>query len=134
MFYLHFHIIYNIFGTNILTECPVPVFVCFCPCIAKKGEKSKCSENSQKIPKILVHRKRPPAGGCALGVAHTPQAPLGRGQGGGRATWPPGPGGPPPRTPFGPYLYSRGENPESRTLFSRSNSDIRRHRQQALGD
>ena len=35
----HFHIIYNIFWTNLLIQCLVPVPVCFCPCIAEKGEK-----------------------------------------------------------------------------------------------
>ena len=36
--------------------------------------------------------------------------------------------------PFGPYFYPRGGNPDSRPLFSRSNSDLRRHRKQVSGD
>src|SRR3954469_3724131 len=36
--------------------------------------------------------------------------------------------------PFGPYFYPCGGNPDSRPLFSRSNSDLRRHRNQVSGD
>ena len=69
-----------------------------------------------------------------MGVAHSPQVAIGRAQGGGRTTWPPGLGGPPPGTPFGSYLFSRRGNPENPTLFSRSDYYLRRHRQQASGD
>ena len=45
------------------------VFVC---ALQKKSKKSKCSENSQKITKILIRRKTPearrwPGGGSAPG-------------------------------------------------------------------
>src|SRR4051812_14198846 len=47
-FLMHFHTFYNIFGTNLLTKCPVPVSVCFCPYISEKGEKFNIAG---KIPK-----------------------------------------------------------------------------------
>src|SRR3954471_5623754 len=36
--------------------------------------------------------------------------------------------------PFGTYFYPRGGNPDSRTLFPKSNSDLRRHLHQASGE
>src|ERR1041385_2949314 len=52
----------------------------------------------------------------------------------GRATCPPGCPVAPLGAPVGPYLYSRCKNPYSGPLFSRSNSDLRRHHRQASGD
>ena len=38
-----------------------------------------------------------------------------------------------PGAPLWPYFYPRGGNPDSRPLFSRSNSDLRYHRHQVSG-
>ena len=45
-------------------------------------QKRSKNEVAQKISKILIHRKSPPAGGGALEEAHTLQAASGRGLGG----------------------------------------------------
>ena len=113
---MHFHIIYNIFWTDLLTQCPVPVFVCFCPCIAEKGEKSKCSENYRKIPKNLLRHKTPEGGRTPGGGPPLAQAPLGRGQGG--TLWLPGPVGPPPVPPFGIYLRRPLKTLEEEPFFA----------------
>ena len=99
---MHFHIIYNIFWTNLLIQCPVPVSVCFVRALQKKGKKSILPEKSQKIPEILIRRKTPEARRGAMG-SH----PL--------AAWP---GGPPPGALLSPIFTPCSENPRGGPHFA----------------
>ena len=52
---------------------PNASFCLLCPCIAEKVQNPKCSENSQKITKILFRQKTPRARRKSPGGAHSPQ-------------------------------------------------------------
>ena len=56
---LSYHL--QLIWTNLLTKCSGPVFVCFCPCIAEKGENQSARKKSRKIPKNILLRKTPEA-------------------------------------------------------------------------
>src|SRR3954470_5847050 len=120
--------------TNLLTQCtqlPVPIFCYFCisgfPAI----------KSAQKIPEKLYKKsssRKPPESPRKEGRATTgtPKGSLARPHPRPRRapSWLPcGP----PGAPLWSYFYPRGGNPDSRPLFSRSNSDLRRHRHQVLG-
>ena len=47
---LNFHLIYNIFWTNLLTQCPVPVTVYFVRALQKKVK----NKSAQKIPEKIL--------------------------------------------------------------------------------
>ena len=78
---MHFHIIYNIFWTNLLIQCPVPVRVCFVRALQKKVK----NKSDRKIPEKILKKypsqktleaRKGPRGGPPPG-----QAPPWRGQG-----------------------------------------------------
>ena len=120
--------------TNLLTQYTqlrVPVFCYFCisgfPAI----------KSAPKIPEKLYKKsasRKPPETPRKEGRAttRTPEESLARPSPRPRQapSWLPGG---PSRSPFGPYFYPRGGNPDSRPLVSRSNSDLRRHRHQVSG-
>ena len=82
---MHFHIIYNVFWTNLLTQCPVQFLFVFVRASQKKVKNKSARQNPEKFLKnIQVGRLQKPKGfprGPPPG-----QAPPWRGQGGGRAT------------------------------------------------
>src|ERR1043165_1123477 len=120
--------------TNILTQCtqlPVPVFCCFCISgfpIIKVPNKSR--KNYIKNQRSGSFRNNQDTVG---GPPPASQEGAWRGPALGRATCPPECHVAPLGAPFGPYFYPRGGNPDSRPLFARSNSDLRRHRKQVSG-
>ena len=92
---MHFHIIYNIFWTNLLIQCSVPVFVCFIRALQKRVKNKSARKIPEKYPcQNTPEARRGPRGGHPLarrlngatrGVAAppghlgqwaTPQAPL----------------------------------------------------------
>ena len=123
MFYLHYHIFYNIFGTNLLTQCPVPDSVYYCPCIAEKGEKSILPKKSRNS--YLKEASRCPKGGGGRGSHPLAGRPPGPARGWPRhlATWS---GGATLGAPFGLYFL-----PSPKTVgedsFSQNTLPFRRH-------
>ena len=121
--------------TNLLTQCttvPVPVFCCFS--ISGFPHIKSALKIPGKIQEKSAYRElqeKPKQGqrGAWGGPGGHPARPHPWPRQGG--AWGPGSAsGDPPS-----YIYSsRRENPDSRTLFSRSNSDLRRHRHQVSGD
>lgn len=97
----------------------------------KIAEKSKCSEKSKKIPKILFHRKTQEARRAARGVHPLASNHTAR-PGAGRAPWSPGQVGPTLEPPYGLYLpyvpKTLGED-----SFLRSTPLFRRHRDPKIG-
>ena len=93
MFYLHFHIFYNIFWTNLLTQCPVPVYVCFVCALQKKAKIEDARKIPKKIQKFFLSRRHhkarkrveegPPGGQAPWWPARPLAVPPGRLGGGG---------------------------------------------------
>src|SRR4051812_13181287 len=54
---MHFHIIYNIFWTNLLIQCPVPVSVSYCLCIAEKVKIKSARKIPEKYHKNIHNRR-----------------------------------------------------------------------------
>src|SRR3954468_3718486 len=92
----------------------------------------------QKLRKNYIKNQRPGSfrnhQGRKGGPPRGSQEGAWRGPALGRATCPPDCLVAPLGTPFGPYFYPREGNPDSRTLFPRSNFDLRRHLHQVSGD
>src|SRR3954464_14888660 len=135
MFCLNFHTFFYHIWTNLLTQCtqlPVPVFCCFCisgfPAIKSAPKIAENYIKNQRPGSFRNHqgRKGGPPPGSHEGAWRGPAL--------GRATCPPDCHVASLGAPFGPYFYPRGGNPYSRTLFPRSNSDLRRHLHQVSGD
>src|SRR3954468_4596565 len=121
--------------TNILTQCtqlPVPVFRCFC--ISSFPAIKSAPKIPEKLYKKSASRKLPESQGSKGGPPPGRQEGAWRGPALGRATCPPDCLVAPLGAPFGPYFYPREGNPDSRTLFPRSNFDLRRHLHQVSGD
>ena len=54
---MHLHIIYNIFWTNLLIQCPVPVSFCFVRALQKKVKNKSAWKNPEKIQKDILNRR-----------------------------------------------------------------------------
>src|ERR1041385_2442408 len=108
---------------------PVSVLCCFC--ISGFPAIKSAPKIPEKLYKKLASRKLPESprrGGPPQGLLKGPW----RGPTLGRAGHPPGcPVA--PWCPLWPYFYPRGGNPEARPLYSRRNSELRRHRHQVSG-
>ena len=132
MFWCTFISFYNIIGTNLLTYCPVPVYVCYCLYIAEKGEKSILPKNSRKFTEILICQKlpdarrgpggEPPPGQAATWCGQGLPAPAGR-----LARWDL------PWCPFSPLFIPRIPKTLREDCFSTFTTLFRRHRDPEIG-
>ena len=121
--------------TNLLTQCTQCQFLCARVYFA--GAFTQFSK-AQKIPRKIYKNQHTgsfqitedgPKGSQGpprrpVGAAYPLAAPRGR-LGGSHLLWCP---------TLAPIFYPRGENTNSRSLFSRRDSDLRRHLHQASGD
>ena len=118
--FLHFHIIYNIFWTNLLIQCPVPVSVCFVCALQKKVKNKSGRKISEKIPKnIHGGRLQKPEGGPEGGTPW-PGASIER-PGGGGALWSPGSGGT-PQAALCPLFSPCSKNPRGEPHYAISST------------
>ena len=131
MFYLHFHIFYNIFWTNLLIQCPVPVFVCFVCALQKKVKIKYAQKNPETFQKSFIpedtrRHKNPPerthqGPGRPGGAPPSLVAPPGRLEVG-AAPW----------LPLPPIFSCQIKKPRDGTLFSKPTS-VPRYRDFDLG-
>src|ERR1043165_3226170 len=135
MFFLNFHTLLIIFGLTYLLSAPSCQFLFSAVFVFQVFPIIKVPNKSRKNY-IKNQRSRSFRNNQDTAGGPPPGSPEGawRGPALGRATCPPDCPMAPLGAPFRPYFYPRRGNPDSRPLFSKSNSDLRRHRKQVLGE
>ena len=118
---LHFHTFYNIIWTNLLTQCPVPVSVCCCPCIAGKCQKKVLGKFQKNQIKNQCNRRlqKPegrPEGGHPLPVGHLARPGVGPRP---QAAWEEDTS---PGAPLRPIFSPRSENPREQPRYAISST------------
>src|SRR3954469_8266078 len=135
MIFIHFHTIFDHIWTNLLTQCtPVPVSVFCCFCISGFS----ITKTARKIPEKKIYKISVPEPSrtpkeSRRGATRAPGALVAR-----PPSWPRRGGAWAPQVSsdvtLWPIFNTRSRNPDWGPLFSRRNSDLRRHRHQASGD
>src|SRR3954470_13267353 len=134
MFCLNFHTLLGIFGLTYSLSAPScqfmfsAVFVFQVFPIIKVPNKSRKNYIKNQCS-VSFRNNQDTTGGPPPGS----QEGAWRGPALGRATCTPDCPVAPLDAPFGPYFYPRGGNPDSEPLFSRSYSNLCRHRKQVSG-